>query len=386
MNFLREGHKKYLDKIFQVWTTGGYQLVLPPKYIEEAKMMPDDILRSSLVEFIQGRHTIALRPDRPPRLRHLIKHEVIKDMHKLFPGLKEETPMGVYPAVCRLVFRVSGRAFAGQKISHDDDWMMMNISYAGDAFQAALVLRYYPDWLRPLVKYFTPEVRQIWKYNAKAGDYLAPLIEERNQTGKQPGYEKPNDTLKWVQTTRPEYLLELREEIQEVLKMYNGEWTVESMPQLKKMDNFIKETQRYQPTIISFQRKALQSIALSDGTRTPKGAYMMAASDAVSHDPNIYENPDEFDSWRYYKMRQAPENENKYQLVSIGNTKLHFGGGRYACPERWFVSHEPKLILSALIMAYNVKLKEGEERPKNILFQSMLSPNPMAEIMFKSRA
>ncbi len=84
-------------------------------------------------------------------------------------------------------------------------------------------------------------------------------------------------------------------------------------------------------------------------------------------------------------MRQDPKEENKYQFVSTANTQLHFGGGRHACPGRWFASHEIKLILSALILEYDMKTKDGEGRPKNILFQSQLSPNPNAEIMFKSR-
>lgn len=243
------------------------------------------------------------------------------------------------------------------------------MQYTKDAFQAALEIRKYPNLLRPFVKYFIPEVRQLWKHNAKAAEYLTPLIKERNEAEKQPFYEKPMDTLEWVRdqlpewekkdykyqgimqlgigaaaihttsqlltnavfnlATWPEYLPELRAEVEEVLRMHDGEWTIESMLQLKKMDSFIKESQRYSPTVISFQRKALRTVTLSDGTRIPKGAYLIAPSDAISHDSQLYENPDEFDGWRYYKMRQLPEEENRYQLVSTSNTQLHFGGGRH---------------------------------------------------------
>jgi cytochrome P450 len=254
---------------------------------------------------------------------------------------------------------------------------------------------------------------------------LKPLIQERNDAEKQSDYESPNDTLEWVRNllsdqekkdyeyqaiqqlalgaaaihttsqlitnvifdlcARPEYLPELREEVKAVLAKHGGEWTIDSMNELKKMDSFIKESQRCSPTVISFQRKVVKPLTLKDGTRIPKGAWLLAPAAAISHDPNVYEKPDQFDGFRYYKMRQVPDEENKHMFVSTGNTQLHFGGGRHACPGRWFASHEIKLIVSALITEYDMKTKNGVGRPKNILFQSQNSPDPTAEILFKSR-
>lgn len=261
--------------------------------------------------------------------------------------------------------------------------------------------------------------------NAKGGKFLAPLIKERNEAEKLPGYEGPGDTLEWVRlllpdwekkdmkyqaiqqlgigaasihttsmlatnvifdlAARPEYISELREEVQSVLEKYKGEWTIESMADLKKMDSFIKESQRLQPTVISFQRKAAKSITLSDGTHIPKGAYFFAPSEAISHDPTVYENPDEFDGWRFYNMRQTSSEENKWQFVTVGSTQMHFGGGRHACPGRWFASHEIKLIVASLIMKFDLKTVDGVGRPKNIMFQQQVSPDPMADILLKSR-
>lgn len=39
---------QFYDKPFQVWTTEGNQLVLPPKYFDEVKMLPDHTFPSSL--------------------------------------------------------------------------------------------------------------------------------------------------------------------------------------------------------------------------------------------------------------------------------------------------------------------------------------------------
>ncbi|KAF8863211.1 cytochrome P450 [Acephala macrosclerotiorum] len=338
-------------------------------------------------KFFQSRHTTFTRPDRPPRIAHVIKHELNKNIQ--FPqNLKEWTSIKFYPMVSRLIFRVSGRAFLGTTL------------HPKDAFQAALEIRKYLNWPRPLAKYFIPETRRLWKHNARAAEYLTLLIKERNEAEKQPSYEKPMDTLEWIRdqlpewekkdykyqgiiqlltnavynlATWPEYLTELRSEVEEVLRMQNGEWTIESMLQLKKMDSFIKQCQKYSPTIISVQRKAFRTVTLADGN-------------TASYDSNVYENLDEFNGWRYYKMRQVPEEENKYQLVSTSDTQSNFGGSRHACPGRWFANHEIKLVLSALIVEYDIKLRDGETRPKNILFQSQLNLDLNTEIMFKGRS
>lgn len=266
----------------------------------------------------------------------------------------------------------------------------------------------------------------MWAENAKAVSYIKPIIQERNDLEKYPNYEGPNDTLEWIRVklsekekkdyeyqaisqlaigaasihttsqlmanvlfdlaARPEYVPELREEIKSVLEKHDGEWTIESMSELRKLDSFIKESQRYNPTVISFQRRALQSTTLKDGTHIPKGALLLAPAAAVSHDPTVYDRPEDFDGLRFYKLRQLVDNENKFQFTSTSNTQLHFGSGRHACPGRWFASHEAKLMVAALITEYDLKTKEGVGRPKNILMQSMHSPDPKAQIMLKSRA
>jgi len=39
---------KFRDRPFQVWTTEGNQVVLPPRLVEETKMLPDDVFPSAL--------------------------------------------------------------------------------------------------------------------------------------------------------------------------------------------------------------------------------------------------------------------------------------------------------------------------------------------------
>jgi hypothetical protein len=146
-------------------------------------------------------------------------------------------------------------------------------------------MREWHPFLRPVAKYFVPEVRRMWGYNIKATEFVTPIIKQREREEKLEGYEQPNDTLQWIRdvlpegekkdyfyqgvaqlafgaasihttsqmtshiilnlATYPEYIQLLRDEARAVLEESGGVWTVESMGKLKKMDSFMKESQRH---------------------------------------------------------------------------------------------------------------------------------------------
>jgi len=47
----------------------------------------------------------------------------------------------------------------------------------------------------------------------------------------------------------------------------------------------------------------------------------------------MFENPDEFDMFRFEKLRSKPGNENKYQFATTSLENLAFGHG----PHAWLV-------------------------------------------------
>jgi cytochrome P450 len=59
--------------------------------------------------------------------------------------------------------------------------------------------------------------------------------------------------------------------------------------------------------------------------------------------------------------------------------------GRHACPGRAIASHQVKFILAQLLEKYDVRLKDGEGRPKTVLFQTNQFPDPQGEILFRDR-
>src|ERR1700761_4429551 len=109
-------------------------------------------------------------------------------------------------------------------------------------------------------------------------------------------------------------------------------------------------------------------LTLSDGTHLPTGTTISIPADAVGSDPTNYPNPEEFDAWRFVKLRSQKEGvtSNYHQLVTSNKTSLFFGYGKHACPGRFFAAAEIKLILAHLIMNYDIELVDKDKgRPRN---------------------
>ena len=82
-------------------------------------------------------------------------------------------------------------------------------------------------------------------------------------------------------------------------------------------------------------RKALVDYTLSDGTFLPKGTLVSCNAVGVHHDDVNYTNGNEFDGFRFSKVRSEVEGESaKHQLVATGNDYITFGHGRHA----WWVT------------------------------------------------
>jgi hypothetical protein len=187
---------------------------------------------------------------------------------------------------------MSGRSFVGPTLSRDEDWIKISVNYTRDAFQGGANLRTWKPILRPIVKYFIPEIQRIWGHNAKAMKLIGPIIKQRAIAERQEGYQKPVDALQWIRDSlpeggkddvyfavlsslalgaasihttsqlitnvlfdlaaRPEYIELLREEISTALNTSNGKWNQDLLNRLKKMDSFMKESQRVNAVVSKY--------------------------------------------------------------------------------------------------------------------------------------
>ena len=79
-------------------------------------------------------------------------------------------------------------------------------------------------------------------------------------------------------------------------------------------------------------RLALRPFAFSNGVTVPAGTLVSLPASATHTDEMIYPNPDEFDGFRFAKIRESEGNSttSSYQMVSPSSEHLIFGLGRHA--------------------------------------------------------
>lgn len=361
------------------------------------------------------------------RLIPQLKEEVEYITATEFPECKDWTPVKFQPFSLRCIARTSGRAFVGPSICRQEAWMDTSINFAVHIFLALVKLQFFPAWLRPIGQYLVSDLGKLRQDTVKAREMLIPVIEERLQGMECAGYEKPDDLIQWlldalpegerrdyhaqaelqmilsaasIHTTNsllvecvydlaanPEEAEELRQEAIAVLENESNGWArKDSMAKLKKLDSFMKEAQRVSGNLTSFIRKVRQPISLSDGTYLPVGTKILVSQCGFSNDDRYYPNSSRFDGLRFFKLRQRSEEDaNRHQFTSISDTNVNFGAGKHACPGRFFAGNEIKMILAYFLINFDIKLKEGESRPKGMVLMMSKTPDTNAELMFRRR-
>ncbi|KAM0354162.1 hypothetical protein ACHAPU_001197 [Fusarium lateritium] len=442
---IKDSYAKFRDRVYQIKATEGVQVMVPPNLVGELKALPEDILSATeaVADALQSKYTKFSPGHNHELLALLVRTKLTQNLTRVMPLLKLElehilatefppcddwTPVKWQPFSLRAIARLSGRAFVGPSISRDEKWVDTSINFAVHIFTACTKLQFMPEWARPMGQYLVSELRQIRKDINIAKEMLKPIVEERLQDMElSNGEDAPDDMVQWlmdalpeeekgdltvqaelqliiaaasIHTTNnllceclcdlaayPEVQEELREEAYRILEVEKGWERKDNMAKLKKLDSFMKEVQRMSGNITSFIRKVMKPISLSDGTELPAGTKVLAPQAGISFDERYFSEPESFDALRFYKLRQeSAEANNRFQFTSLGDTNMNFGAGKHACPGRFFASNEIKLVLAHLLINYDIRLKEGEERPKamSVVMVKALSPN--TELEFRRRS
>jgi cytochrome P450 len=142
----------------------------------------------------------------------------------------------------------------------------------------------------------------------------------------------------------PECVEPLRREVKVVV----GEegWTKAGLDKMHKIDSFVRETQRVDvqgicssiplsfsqsltsPKVGVF-RLALRPFTFSNGMTVPAGTLVALPQRALHTDGDVHSGPDEFDGFRFSKMRGGREGmlAAAHQTVSTSSEHLAFGLG-----------------------------------------------------------
>ena len=82
---------------------------------------------------------------------------------------------------------------------------------------------------------------------------------------------------------------------------------------------------------VTVSRLALRPFTFSNGVTVPAGTVITTPSDMIHKDAEIYPNPEEFDGFRFAKLRESDGVAVPgYQATSTSAEYLPFGYGRHA--------------------------------------------------------
>lgn len=108
------------------------------------------------------------------------------------------------------------------------------------------------------------------------------------------------------------------------------------------------------------QRMALEDVVLPDGLIIPKGTSLFVSACHII-DASIWPNGDQFDGYRFLKLRRKEDNRALYNFTSTSPDHFSFGHGSQACPGRFFASYMQKILLCHVLMKYDVSVTIPDE-------------------------
>jgi cytochrome P450 len=97
-----------------------------------------------------------------------------------------------------------------------------------------------------------------------------------------------------------------------------------------------------------------------------------------------YENPSEFDGYRFIKRRKIPGFEHRSHLISTSPEHMAFSHGKHACPGRFFAANEVKIAMVHVLLKYDIRLEDPSGAAWKEWGTSMFT-NPKARMAVRRR-
>ena len=439
---LDEARKRFPNQPFTFLSPSGRVTLMPPDRALDIKNTPALNFRKVFSEHAAF-GVAELAPfiflDHPDEiLQNVIKKHLTKRLNTVTEPLARETTfavdkilgspndwaeMNLQDSILALVARLSSRVFLGPDVARDDLWLDITSNYAVNMMRPYIFLGFFPRVLQPLVALFDPNCRALRRERARAIKIVGAEVSRRRKEREEcvaKGVAPPtyNDAIAWgemeaggtpydpadlqltlsfaaIHTTtdlltstllrlaaNPKFIQPLRQEILEVLP--SGGWTKNSLYHLKLMDSALKEAQRMKPpSIEGLQRRAVTDVELPGGVKIRKGEFVSVDTSRL-RSPDYYENPDEYDIFRFRNMREREGGEHKGQLVSVNPDFIAFGLGKYACPGRFFAANEVKIALCHLLLKYDWELAPGATL-EPVFFGNSPANDPANKMRYRRR-
>ena len=197
----------------------------------------------------------------------------------------------------------------------------------------------------------------------------------------------------------------LRTEVLTVSETNANHWSKASLARLDHMDSALRESMRLRTMFpFAIQRVVVSKggVELPSGVNLPQGTAVLISGGEIMRDDNNYPNGSQYEPFRFSKEKlsasprpsnTAPTRGTPYNpksahplgqrrnAVTVDDTFFSFGGGRNACPGRFFVTQMIKLMLSHLLLEY--EMAPLSKRPAEIWVGSEKRPDLDATISLR---
>ncbi|KAK1712142.1 cytochrome P450 [Colletotrichum lupini] len=436
--YIELGLKLFQGRPYRMATDMGEILILPATWAHEIRNDPN----LSLNEVLKADFHVGYPGFEPFEVgfaddglllavtrKHLTKHADVLNqplsaeasfiIDKTFGAPHEWCEFALKPLLVDIIAQCSACMFIGPDHCRDEAWLKITKKYTLDCLRASEALRLWPKVLRGTAQKYLGSCKKLRNHIAEARRIIHPIIEKRRALhqkhgGKLPPSELPN-LVDWFEEEAdgrpydlavfqvlislasihatsdlineallclardPQLVDDVREEIAKVVPHHG--FSKVGLYNLKLLDSVIKESQRLKVDPVFMNRIATGRVKLPDGSTVLKGQRLSVSGDVMRND-KLYQNPSEFDGYRYLRLRQQPGNESQFQLTSTSPTDLSWGLGKHACPGRFFVANEVKLLLIHILMKYDLKLPE-EYTPQKRCYGINVSSDPESRILLR---
>ncbi|WZH41935.1 cytochrome P450 [Fusarium acuminatum] len=302
---------------------------------------------------------------------------------------------GLTGGMPRILQPITGTIFGllvGSKVSQFNKWIIPLLKQRLDT------LKNHPEEPEP-----QDQVQMMLRYalskrQDEVGDYetLARRVVAQNFGSIHNTYLQVINLLLNVLGSDAEYntIAVLRDEMDRVLGTDDSaNWTKSAVQAMSRADSVARESLR----LGSFGGRAIFRKVMTDDFKTedghylPKGTVISFIGQPASTDSATYEDANKYDPFRFSRARElAASRDEKTPLVTFVTTSpefLAFGHGKHACPGRFLVDFEMKMILAYALRNYDIKLADEYEgkRPPNTWIAEANNPPSGVQIMVKRR-
>ncbi|OHE96230.1 cytochrome P450 [Colletotrichum orchidophilum] len=186
----------------------------------------------------------------------------------------------------------------------------------------------------------------------------------------------------------------LRDEVNRVLYADGDKnWTKAKVSKMVKADSVARETLRLNSFggRALFRKVSVDGFKTPDGYHLPKGTIISFLGQPAQTDGEFLEDPLKYDPFRFSRMREdAAAKDEKAPPVTFVTTSpehLPFGHGKHACPGRFLIDFELKMIIAYVLGHYDIEFppEYNGKRPENYWLTEALFPPDGVKIRIRRK-